>query len=262
MSDFFNNKYKVAEKFVSINGEGKRAGQLAVFVRFAGCNLKCRYCDTMWANEPDVDFDIMTDEQILSYILDTKVKNVTLTGGEPLLQNNISGLITLLIENGIRVEIETNGSIPILPVRDKCEFYIREKYNNLDTSIYTDVRLKEVKDIFMKNEMKVLDNLSFTVDYKTGSSGMEKFMYMSNFADVTQNDTVKFVCGSVEDLKTAKRIIDRFRLSQKCSVYLSPVFGDIKPADMVEFMKQENMNDVNLQIQMHKVIWEPDAKGV
>ena len=149
-----------------------------------------------------------------------------------------------------------------MPVRDKCEFYIGEKYNNLDTSIYTDVRLKEVKDIFMKNGMKVLDNLSFTVDYKTGSSGMEKFMYMSNFADVTQNDTVKFVCGSVEDLKTAKRIIDRFRLSQKCSVYLSPVFGDIKPADMVEFMKQENMNDVNLQIQMHKVIWEPDAKGV
>ena len=163
MSDFFNNKYKVAEKFVSINGEGKRAGQLAVFVRFAGCNLKCRYCDTMWANEPDASFDIMTDEQILSYILDTKVKNVTLTGGEPLLQNNISGLITLLIENGIRVEIETNGSIPIMPVRDKCEFYIGEKYNNLDTSIYTDVRLKEVKDIFMKNGMKVLDNLLFNV---------------------------------------------------------------------------------------------------
>ncbi len=235
MSDFYN-KYKVAEKFVSINGEGKRAGQLAVFIRFTGCNLKCKYCDTMWANSKDTPYEAMTDKQILDYILDTKVKNVTLTGGEPLLQENISQLITMLLENNLRVEIETNGSVDILSIKN----------NNID---------KETKN-------GIINNLTFTVDYKTSCSGMEEFMYMPNFANVTKQDTVKFVCGSVDDLKTAKNVIAKYNLTKKCSVYLSSAFGLISPADIVEFMKQQNMNDVNLQLQMHKFIWDPKAKGV
>ena len=235
MSDFYN-QYKVAEKFVSINGEGKRAGQLAVFIRFTGCNLKCKYCDTMWANSKDTSFEAMTAKQILDYILDTKVKNVTLTGGEPLLQENISQLITMLLENNLRVEIETNGSVDILSIRKKCQEYITK--NN------------------------IINNLTFTVDYKTSCSGMEEFMCMPNFANVDKQDTVKFVCGSVDDLKTAKQVIEKYKLTEKCSVYLSSAFGLISPADIVEFMKQENMNDVNLQLQMHTFIWDTKGKGV
>ena len=148
MSDFFNNKYKVAEKFVSINGEGKRAGQLAVFVRFAGCNLKCRYCDTMWANEPDVSFDIMTDEQILSYILDTKVKNVTLTGGEPLLQ--IDFLIELFRkakEMGIHTTLDTSGN----PYTEKEPFYSKW----LELMKYTDLILLDIKHIDEQEHIKL-----------------------------------------------------------------------------------------------------------
>ena len=81
-------EYKIAEKFVSINGEGTKAGQLAVFIRLCGCNLNCSYCDTKWANEKDVPFTLMTEEELASYVEETGVKNITLTGGEPLLDKN------------------------------------------------------------------------------------------------------------------------------------------------------------------------------
>ena len=87
---------KVVEKFTSINGEGTRAGELAVFIRFKGCNLRCSYCDTMWANEPDCQYKEETPEEILNYVLETGIRNVTLTGGEPLLQKDIRELINLL----------------------------------------------------------------------------------------------------------------------------------------------------------------------
>ena len=89
---------KVAEKFTSINGEGTRAGELAVFVRFKGCNLRCSYCDTLWANEPECPYNEETPEEILNYVLGTGIHNVTLTGGEPLLQKDIRNLIHLLLQ--------------------------------------------------------------------------------------------------------------------------------------------------------------------
>lgn len=85
--------YEVAEYFVSINGEGPLAGQLAVFVRLKGCNLACEYCDTKWANEPDAAFTAMTAEEIHQAIKETGIHNVTLTGGEPLARPHIAGLL-------------------------------------------------------------------------------------------------------------------------------------------------------------------------
>ena len=111
------SKYEVVEKFVSINGEGTKAGQLAVFIRFKGCNLNCKYCDTKWANEQEALSQTMTEEEILDYVLSTGVKNVTLTGGEPLLRNDIEKVITVLAENNLNVEIETNGSIYLDKIR-------------------------------------------------------------------------------------------------------------------------------------------------
>ena len=105
--------YQVVEKFVSINGEGRRAGELAAFIRFKGCNLQCSYCDTSWANEPGCESERLTEEEILSWIRETGVKNVTLTGGEPLLQKDIRDLIHLLLKAGLQVEIETNGAVDL-----------------------------------------------------------------------------------------------------------------------------------------------------
>lgn len=219
--------FNVVEKFVSINGEGKRAGQLAVFIRFKGCNLNCSYCDTKWANEKDAPFVEMTGKQIYDYIKSVGVKNVTLTGGEPLLRDGMYELLTLLAEDEeLRVEIETNGSVLLKP------------YANI------------------KNRP------SFTMDYKQPSSGMEDRMIMENFEILDKRDTVKFVSGSMKDLVKAKEIIEKYDLTNKCSVYLSPVFGKIEPAKMVDFLVENNMNDVNIQLQLHKFIWDPDKKGV
>ncbi len=221
------NKLDVVEKFVSINGEGTKAGQLAVFVRLKGCNLACKYCDTKWANEPDAPAQKMTEQEILTYVLATGVKNVTLTGGEPLLRDGIEEVICLLADHGLQVEIETNGSIPLHPIRN------------------------------LKKE-----NVTFTMDYKLSCSGMENAMNTDNFKILNKKDTVKFVVGSRDDLIRTRQIIDEYRLKGRCSLYISPVFGMIEPEDIVEFMKENKMNDVNMQIQLHKIIWAPDKKGV
>ena len=221
------SKYEVVEKFVSINGEGTKAGQLAVFIRFKGCNLKCKYCDTKWANEQDTLYQPMTEEEILDYVLSTGVKNVTLTGGEPLLRDDIEKVITALAENNLNVEIETNGSIFLDKIR---------KLNK--------------------------ENVTFTMDYKLSCSGMEQSMNLGNFDILNSNDTVKFVVGSREDLIKTKQIMEKYNLYGKCNLYISPVFGMIEPEEIVDFMKENVMNDVNMQIQLHKIIWSPDKKGV
>ncbi|GKU26367.1 7-carboxy-7-deazaguanine synthase [Clostridium folliculivorans] len=219
--------FKVVEKFVSINGEGRRCGQLAIFIRFAGCNLNCSYCDTTWANEKNAPYDLMSSEEIYNYIKSTEVKNITLTGGEPLLQEGIVELLELLAKDKeLHIEIETNGSVLL--------------------------------DTFSKVE----NPPSFTMDYKLPSSNMEKQMNLDNFKFLTKNDTVKFVSGSSEDLEKAKEIIDRYDLVEKTNVYISPVFGQISLDSIVEFMKNNKMNGVNLQVQLHKIIWEPSKRGV
>ena len=88
-------EFKVVEIFESINGEGQRAGQLAVFVRLAGCNLNCSYCDTKWANKADVSYVVMTEKEIYSRVRKTNIKNVTITGGEPLFRSGAKELLEL-----------------------------------------------------------------------------------------------------------------------------------------------------------------------
>ncbi|MBQ1546549.1 MAG: radical SAM protein, partial [Clostridia bacterium] len=114
--------YPIVEKFISINGEGAHAGELAAFIRFKGCNLRCPYCDTKWAYDNNAAAEMLSAEQLCSFA--QGIVNVTLTGGEPLLQD-IGTLTDLLIENGHRVEIETNGSISIeqLALRKRRPFF-------------------------------------------------------------------------------------------------------------------------------------------
>ena len=104
--------FHVVEKFVSINGEGQHAGELAVFIRLRGCNLSCSYCDTRWACTDEAESTDMTEDEIVTYVKETGVRRVTLTGGEPLLAKDISLLLEAFSrEKNILVEIETNGSV-------------------------------------------------------------------------------------------------------------------------------------------------------
>ncbi|MDN5305336.1 MAG: 7-carboxy-7-deazaguanine synthase [Fusobacteriaceae bacterium] len=195
-------QYKIVEKFISINGEGQRSGELSLFIRFPNCNLKCSYCDTMWANEENVDTIYITIEDIKNDINMYNVKNITITGGEPLLQENIDEIIEdiLSIKNNINIEIETNGSIDL----SKLDKVNREKVH-------------------------------ITMDYKLPTSKMEEFMKVENFDKLTHKDTIKFVVGSNYDLIRAKNIIENHIKEGK--IYFSPVF-------------------------MHKIIWNPEERGV
>ena len=228
-----NRAFRVVEHFISINGEGRRAGQLALFIRFAGCNLRCDYCDTLWANDKDVPYESYIEELLIEMIAASKVKNVTLTGGEPLIQPGMKELLgRLRTMREHRIEIETNGSV-------------------------------DITEFFPEREDFAEDNVTFTVDYKTGASGMEQHMCMKNFESVRSVDTVKFVVGDRSDIEKASEIIKEYSLvEKKCGIYISPCFGLIEPVEIADYLVKHRLNDVNVQLQLHKYIWNPDARGV
>ena len=224
--------FRLAEHFVSINGEGQNAGELALFLRFTGCNLHCDWCDTTWANDKDAPKNVLTTAELADIakeaIENCDVRNVTLTGGEPLLQQDIAELCAELAKLGLNVEIETNGAIP----------------------------LESFLENFDRNSMRP----SITMDYKLPSSKMEQYMCTENLALLDMSDTLKFVCGSIEDMERAVVILEDAK--PRCTAYFSPVFGRLDPADMVEFMKEHKLGTVRLQLQLHKMIWDPDKRGV
>ncbi len=156
--------------------------------------------------------------------------SMSVSGGniiEDLLQPDILPLLQhLTADPQLSVEIETNGSQPLAAVLA--------------------LPLRPI----------------LTVDYKLPGSGMENHMQPQELTQLDKRDVVKFVCGSLDDLQRAAEIIRQLRLISSTNVYLSPVWGQIAPADMVEFMKQNALNGVNLQLQMHKFIWPPEARGV
>ncbi len=268
---------KVVEKFISINGEGPHAGELAVFIRFQGCNLTCSYCDTSWANVEDCPYEEMSPREIADHVNETGVANVTLTGGEPLLQEEMCELLRLLSGGSLR-------QAPFHKLPSKSSGRARNYSSQLKTDrepldktqgTLSKLSFAEWSKGTLSSRIEIETNGSvdispfcgeyrpvFTIDYKLPSSGCEEKMLTGNFALLERDDTVKFVCGSEEDLKRAKDVIEEYGLLGKCNIYLSPVFGRIEPERMVEYMVKHRMNGVRLQVQLHKVIWHPEKRGV
>lgn len=227
--------FPVAERFLSINGEGPRAGRLAAFVRFQGCNLACAYCDTAWANEPDCPVERLSAREIAGYAASTGARHLTLTGGEPLLQPGIGGLLALLMESHpLAVEIETNGAVSLEAVA-------------------------AVRDSLPESQRQ---RLSFTLDCKLPSSGMQHRMVAGNYRLLAPYDTVKFVIGDECDFPAVLQVLREYRLSERCQVYLGPVFGQMDPARIVDFMQENHLYQATLQLQLHKIIWPGVEKGV
>lgn len=231
----------VAERFVSVNGEGRAAGKLAAFIRFTGCNLACSYCDTMWANAPAAAecAERVSAADLVAWARETRVECITLTGGEPALQPELPRLVRALLAEpgplgrGLRVEIETNGAA------DLCELAsLREECASLPGS------------------------LTFTVDWKLPASGMEDRMLRENFTLLDARDTVKFVCGGEGDLVRMLEVSRELGLPNRVPVYLSPVFGRLDPARIVDFMQDNNLTWATVQLQLHKIIWPGVEKGV
>ena len=215
---------KVVEIFESIDGEGVCAGLPVTFVRLYGCNLRCSYCDSLYACEGN-GYEEMYIEDILKRINEYGHPRVTLTGGEPLIHPDVKLLIQEILAAGYKLNIETNGAVDITPFNHK-------------------------------------KNVIITLDYKCPSSGMENLMHLDNLNELDKHDVLKFVVGNITDLEKARDIIVQYKLQGECNIYFSPVFGDIEAKDIVEFILREHLEEVHVQLQLHKFIWEPDRKGV
>lgn len=241
-------KMKVVEIFNSIDGEGKRAGELTTFIRLFGCNLRCSYCDTPYSynqTSNEQPWKEMSITEIIEECDKYDTDNITVTGGEPLIHLDIQYLLRALSEAGYNVNVETNGSVPL------SRYY---KDNGEHAAGY--------------------ENVWFTVDYKCACSGMEDKMILDNFNrnKIPYKDIVyKFVVGSQDDLFKANEIINNFILSENtdggnCYIYLSPVFGQIEPKEIVEFMQEKNLFNskvpIRVQLQLHKFIWNVNERGV
>ena len=285
----------VVEKFVSVNGEGPRAGRLAAFVRFAGCNLRCSYCDTMWANEPGCPAEWLAVDDVAAWVASTPAACVTLTGGEPALQPLLPQLVRALMalppaEDGAggkaprAVEIETNGAVDLA----ELAAVRRELREGADSPEAARDRARGASPgaalgpqapaqgahrgsqaavsqgaLCGSPSLAALSStLHFTMDWKLPGSGMGDRMLEGNLALLGPNDTVKFVAGSEEDLREMARIVRAHGLCERCAVYASPVFGRIEPARIAAFLQEERLARVTLQLQLHKIIWPNVERGV
>lgn len=216
--------FHVTEIFDSIDGEGKRTGYMAVFLRLAGCNLRCSYCDTAYSLTLEDTAEALTEEEVLSRIRAYPWKRVTMTGGEPML-HPLHHLCEVLGEEGYDINIETNGAVPLWRERPEGVFY--------------------------------------TMDFKCSGSGMKSYMNLDNFKLLTGKDVLKFVVSSEEDLHEMKEIVNhRFSSAYHPEFFVSPVWGRIEPAELVEYVRKNRLQDVRVQVQLHKIIWDPDRRGV
>ena len=209
---------KVNEIFHSIQGESSWSGQPCVFVRLTGCNLRCSYCDTIYAYD---EGRILQIPDIMEQVRRFSCDLVELTGGEPLLQEETPSLVSTLLDSGYEVLLETNGSIDINKMDQRC---------------------------------------ARILDVKCPSSGMAGKNDLSNLQKLTPLDELKFVIGNREDYEFAKDILTNFQ-SINFKVNFSAVFGELLPRTLAEWIMQDHLR-VRLNLQLHKIIWGPEARGV
>jgi 7-carboxy-7-deazaguanine synthase len=210
----------INEIYHSIQGESTWVGRPCVFVRLTFCNLRCSYCDTEYAFYEG-------KKQTLQDIVDTvsafRCPLVEITGGEPLLQNNVLPLMSILCDTGYTVLLETSGAHDISKV---------------------DLRVHRIMDLKTPASKEVDKNLWSNIDH------------------LTPRDEVKFVMGSREDYEWSRDKVHQYDLSSRChAVLFSPIFGRIDPRQIVEWILADKL-DVRFQLQMHKFIWNPTQRGV
>ncbi|MDA8388628.1 MAG: radical SAM protein [Nitrospiraceae bacterium] len=211
---------RISEIFTSIQGETTYTGRLSTFIRLAGCNLRCSYCDTKYAYDSGVE---LSETEIMNEVSVVGVNLITITGGEPLLQEEVFHLTERLLNDGHKVLIETNGSLSI----------------------------------------KDLDPRAVVVlDIKTPGSGMWEEMDASNMDFLKHGDEVKFVIVNRMDYEWARDFVKAGRLPRAgCKVLFSPAFGLLEPAGLASWMLQDRLN-VIFNLQAHKYIFGPEKRGV
>jgi 7-carboxy-7-deazaguanine synthase len=213
----------VVETFASIQGESTHAGRLCFFIRLAGCNLACSYCDTVYAQNCDCGTPIPLEE-LVEAARRSGLDLVEITGGEPALHPQTPTLAKMLLDAGFEVLMETNGSILL--------------------------------DKFPSGVKRI-------VDVKLPSSGMSATNEPGNYQLLKSGDELKFVTASKEDFLWALDWIDRWELDKKgVPLLFSAVFGEVELPELVQWILDSKRNYLRFQLQMHKFIWPPDMRGV
>ncbi|MEW6506426.1 MAG: 7-carboxy-7-deazaguanine synthase QueE [Bacteroidota bacterium] len=163
-----------------------------------------------------------TIEEIIAEVKKFNCNLIEITGGEPLVQSESIELMTKLCDEGFEVMIETGGSLPIKDI---------------------DKRVMIIMDLKCPSSKMMKKNLYQNIDY------------------IKKIDEIKFVIGSRKDYDWSKEIVDTYRLNDKCSVLFSVVFGQLEPVQLINWILEDRLK-VRFQLQIHKIIWHPETKGV
>lgn len=230
-SDLYMSKTKIpmVEIFETVEGEGTRAGFPTVFVRLYGCDLRCTWCDTPYSYPPEKAQFTMTIEEICKQVRSFSSKHICMTGGEPLMYRERSAeLILALLEDPelIDLHIETNGANALAPFMEKIKS----------------------------------DKVRYIMDYKLSGSGEAGKMVDENLSLLRPQDELKFVIANEEDFQEALDVLKRFPTNAQ--VLFSPVWETMPPERLVRLMLEHKLSRVKLNLQLHKVIWDPNKRGV
>lgn len=217
----------ITEIFHSLQGETSLSGVPFAFIRLTGCNLRCRYCDSAYAFKGGRK---MAVAEVLDEIRPYQVRHALLTGGEPLLQRQAPVLVDTLLASGYAVSIETHGEVSIAGVADRARI---------------------------------------VMDIKTPDSGMCRGGWEKNLELLKPTDEIKFVICSAADYAWARDIVRSGRLPVE-EILFSPVVpaqgspGSVPGVDPTWLAERilEDRLPVRLQLQLHKILWGRDRKGV
>ena len=209
----------VNEIFHSIQGESTRAGDPCVFVRLTACDLRCTWCDTPYAFHEGRKMSI---DEVVKTVDGYGCPLVEITGGEPLLQDEVYPLMERLLQGGHTVMLETGGHRPI--------------------------------DRVPAEVIKV-------VDVKCPGSGESDKNHWPNLDALAPHDEVKFVIADRADYEYAREIIATRLRGRHAPILFSPVHGTLDPKTLSEWVLADRLA-VRVQLQIHKIIWTPDTRGV
>ncbi len=211
---------KINEIFYSIQGESSTFGLPTIFIRTSGCHLRCTYCDTQYAY---YEGKRLSAEEILKKISKYNCKRVCITGGEPLLQKNISELFSLLLKNEYKCSIETSGDIDCSQIPEK------------------------IKKI---------------IDVKTPDSGEPGKFDEKNLQFIGDGTTeYKFVICSEADFEWSLNFAAKQHMFPSAEILFSPCYELISPEWLAQKIL-ESGKDIRMQLQLHKIIWPETKKGV
>jgi len=216
---------RVTEIFHSIQGESTWAGLPCVFVRLTGCPLRCAWCDTEYAF---FGGDRLSLDEIVSRVEHLQTRLVEITGGEPLIHPNAFVLVTELMDRGFTVLVETSGAVDVGPL---------------------DPRAHKIMDL------------------KCPGSGESGKNLWSNLLHLTALDEVKFVVKDRTDYEWSREVIRtreldrRVRAGSLGALLMSPVWGEVDLPSLASWILEDGL-PVRLQLQLHKLVWDPETRGV